>query len=344
MTDLGQPLRASICIPTYNRREILRATLESLRQQTEPAENFEVIVGDDGSTDDTVEMVRALALSSPFRLRCLSHSNAGPAAASNLSAASAENEILIFLDDDQLCSPQLVSAHLDAHRRLGPVLVQGLFPLTEECRTRGGSLMYERSLLASLQPIDREHEMSPFIWSANISLPKSAWERIGGLDVSFREYGGEDTDLGLRIAELGFPIVFVPAAYSLHVHVMGYDTLKRQALAEGHSLVRLARKFGQNLTYFSGGSVNSARDRVFGGAWRWAPKGTALFADAFGGILLLADRFRVTPVQLLAARAIHRLYKVRGIREELAAGPDEVKVTVEGGHRLETMGDSSPLP
>ena len=100
-------LRASICIPTRNRAELLRLTLESLDRQTISADRFEVIVGDDGSTDETVAMLGGLRPRYPLTWRRATGS--GPGAARNAAAGAAENDVLIFLDDDQLASPDLVA-------------------------------------------------------------------------------------------------------------------------------------------------------------------------------------------------------------------------------------------
>ena len=78
-------LRASICIPTRNRAELLRLTLESLDRQTISADRFEVIVGDDGSTDETVAMLGGLRPRYPLTWRRATGS--GPGAARNASDA-----------------------------------------------------------------------------------------------------------------------------------------------------------------------------------------------------------------------------------------------------------------
>jgi glycosyltransferase involved in cell wall biosynthesis len=166
-------LKASVCIPSYNRREQLLATLRSLDRQTAPPEAYEVVVADDGSADGTVE---ALAQLRPgFRLRWLIQENAGPAAARNAAARLAEHEVLIFLDADQLCTPQMVAVHLETHEHEGNVFVQGLYPLAEGYRSRAASLLYERSLLAALAPTERPHPASPHIWSAQVSVRRRAW-------------------------------------------------------------------------------------------------------------------------------------------------------------------------
>jgi validoxylamine A glucosyltransferase len=308
-------LKASICIPSYNRREMLLATLRTLEDQTAPAERYDVIVADDGSTDGTVEALAQLR--TRYRLRWFTQPNAGPAAASNAAARLAENEVLIFLDADQLCRPEMVAVHIETHEREGNVFVQGLYPLAEGYRSRAASLLYERSLLTSLAPIDRRHPASPHMWSAQISVRRSAWEQVGGFDTTFREYGGEDTDFGLRIAGLGVTFIFEPRAISYHLHEVSYRSLRRQAYDEGRSIIRLSQKHGLAIEELFGGSVDKPVDRLCERGWSRLPGAM----DALGHVLsipvMAADLVRVPSLQLLSARLVHRFYKVGGL---VAAG------------------------
>src|SRR2546430_17731136 len=87
-------LRASICIPTRNRAELLRLTLESLDRQTISADRFEVIVGDDGSTDETGAMLGGLRPRYPLTWRRATGS--GPGAGRHAPARAAEDQSLIL--------------------------------------------------------------------------------------------------------------------------------------------------------------------------------------------------------------------------------------------------------
>ena len=82
----GKVIDLSVVIPTHNRKEILRRSLKALLDQTLPHESYEIVIVDDGSTDETENMVRRMVPTSPVRIRYYYQSNKGPAAARNLGA------------------------------------------------------------------------------------------------------------------------------------------------------------------------------------------------------------------------------------------------------------------
>ena len=92
---MSKPL-VSIIIPTYNRADIISAAVSSALQQTYA--NKEIIVVDDGSTDDTCERLGAF----DGRIRLVRQVNAGPSAARNAGVKASQGQILTFLDSDDL--------------------------------------------------------------------------------------------------------------------------------------------------------------------------------------------------------------------------------------------------
>ncbi|GEM_PF-611489 len=105
----------SIIIPTYNRKEKLKACLESIFRQDYPKEDYEVIVVDDGSIDATEEMMRQLSIGRPNLRYCL-QSHKGPAAARNLGVKQAKAEIIAFTDNDCILNPDWLKKMVEAHR------------------------------------------------------------------------------------------------------------------------------------------------------------------------------------------------------------------------------------
>lgn len=92
--------RISVVIPTYNCAALLERALHSVAAQSLPPERIEVVVVDDGSSDDTAERVSALQRSLPMTVVYERQANAGPAAARNRALALARGELVAFLDAD----------------------------------------------------------------------------------------------------------------------------------------------------------------------------------------------------------------------------------------------------
>jgi glycosyltransferase involved in cell wall biosynthesis len=111
MSRSPAPPKASVVIPTYNRRDLLDRAIASVRAQT--MSDFEIIVVDDGSTDGTLDLLAGLAVEEP-RLRWLRNDRSqGPAGARNAGIARAEADIVAFLDSDDRWLPHKLEASLE---------------------------------------------------------------------------------------------------------------------------------------------------------------------------------------------------------------------------------------
>ena len=193
--------RASVIIPTYNRREILRKALLALAKSTVPFDEFEVVVVDDGSTDGTKDMIDSLEL--PYDLIYERQERKGPASARNLAINLARGEIMIFIDSDILVVPEFVSAHLAAHKEpkvvaVGPVV-----------HTDNIDDPYSASF--KITDVSRA-----FFATGNASVAKEHLLEAGLFDEAFNQYGWEDLELGHRLRKLGLRKVKVPEAVGYH--------------------------------------------------------------------------------------------------------------------------------
>jgi GT2 family glycosyltransferase len=103
----------SIIIPTYNKCSRLALTLWALQRQTLPASSYEVIIVDDGSSDDTASVVQYAAWP---EWRYIAHVHAGRAYTRNIGAQHATAPLLVFLDDDILVCPDFIESHLTLYR------------------------------------------------------------------------------------------------------------------------------------------------------------------------------------------------------------------------------------
>jgi GT2 family glycosyltransferase len=313
-------LSASIIIPTYNRRKILMRTLTSLNRQSVPKDLYEVVVAIDGSTDGTFESVADLHTT--YRLHAVYNENQGTAAAFNLGVQHAKNGVLIFLGDDQICTPDLVQAHLLAHERQERLLVQGFYPVAREYLTGGASLLYDRTYRSAMAEAERlQRQGKPWtVWGGNCSLRAEVWREVGGFDAwQFRGYGCEDTDLGVRLAALGVAFHYEPRACSFHMHECSCRSLARQAYQEGRAGVALAQKHHVALGSLNVPNSRSKIDSAVLWACRRGPRAMGAAGGATTAGLWIADQLPFKSLQIMAARVVRKLHKARGI----TAGPEQ---------------------
>jgi glycosyltransferase involved in cell wall biosynthesis len=165
----------SVVIPTYNRSRLIEETIASVAAQTWPS--IEMLVVDDGSTDDTRERLERWRSAHPARpLRILRQHNRGPASARNRGASEAKGEFIYFIDSDDLIAPQalrllvsgLASADVPfsvAHIRNTDLACRpvagdggGLSVVVENdyfaCRWMTHAALYRRATLARAGPFD----------------------------------------------------------------------------------------------------------------------------------------------------------------------------------------------
>lgn len=117
-------LDVSVVIPTYNRAYILFNTLTSLKYQTYPHERFEVIVVDDGSTDNTEALVQKVKIENLTFIRL--ERNMGDGVARNKGVSAARGELIIFCDSDFIVRPTHIASHVNAHKGQHCLAVSGL--------------------------------------------------------------------------------------------------------------------------------------------------------------------------------------------------------------------------
>jgi glycosyltransferase involved in cell wall biosynthesis len=202
--------RVSVVIPTRNRAGRLAAALASLRAQTLPADELEVVVVDDGSDDGTAELLTAEAERDGFRLRAM-HNGApvGPAEARNAGWRAASAPLVAFLDDDCEAGAGWAEAGLAAWGGEPMRFVQGqTVPMRDEVDLIG-PFSYTIDL----------REPHPAFPTCNMFYSRELLERVGGFDSIAFPTQGEDTDLAWRAQETGAEPVWAPGAEAEHAVV-----------------------------------------------------------------------------------------------------------------------------
>lgn len=124
MREMAKPL-VSVVMPTYNYAAYIQRAIDSCLEQGYP--NIEIIVVDDGSTDNTAEIVQALVRQYPARLKYVRQQNAGASAARNAGLALAGGDYIAFLDSDDCFTPDAIETRLrafDVHPGIDIVLTE----------------------------------------------------------------------------------------------------------------------------------------------------------------------------------------------------------------------------
>ena len=202
----------AVLIATHNRQVPLRRCLESLAAQTQDPNTFEVIVADDGSTDDTVEMVGNLEL--PFRLRLLQLQKAGKAVAVNAAIQASSSPLCLFTDDDVIASPDLVSEHIAAHRGSSTALGIGALTQAPSIGRDWFARAYVRAWNARYRELAERGADWPDCYGANFSAPRAVVVKVGGFATDLP--GVLDIDLGFRLWQAGCDPIYLPDAHAVH--------------------------------------------------------------------------------------------------------------------------------
>ncbi|BAN50958.1 glycosyltransferase [Metapseudomonas resinovorans] len=225
MTQVTSPQsvehKVSVIIPCYNYGRFLEQTIESLRGQS--YQNWEAIIVDDGSTDDSEEVAERLVVADP-RVRYVHQPNAGTSAAKNAGIRLAQGDYLLFLDADDLIMPAKLMAHVRHFKENPHVDISySRFRYFEDLRA---NRLFTKLDLTSTEEwskvIDGRYEAAfpVFVRGNNMAIHaavvrKSLIEKVGYFDVGMRAL--EDWDYWLRCILRGAHISFLddPQAIAL---------------------------------------------------------------------------------------------------------------------------------
>jgi glycosyltransferase involved in cell wall biosynthesis len=294
-TSDGPPL-ISVVVATRNRAALLVGCLESLNGQTrDGCFDFEIVVVDNASSDDTPRVARRFARDSSVPVRYFRESRVGISAARNRGVREAAGQWIAFFDDDQVAHSDWLARLYGMAMRTGAPIVGGAVRLTLPPGQAGVLHPFCRMLFGEQEsmtvPVRYSRRVTP--GSGNLLLHESVFARAGGFDDSIER--GEDTRLFLRMHKLGLEGWYTPDAVVHHV-------IEAELLSP-RSLTRRAGDLGFRM---------AARDRsLFPVSFvlTWIQRLARLVLLRWPG-LILARRSQ-DPMRLLGERckiALHRGY------------------------------------
>lgn len=248
-------MQATVIIPTYNRSKILKDCLERLTKQDFVKSEYELIIIDDGSTDNTKKIVEKFIKKSSVEIKYLYQKNQGQGIARNYALRYAKGKIIIFTGDDILVLPDFIKQHLRFHRKytkpneavLGFVGWDLRLEITSfmEWLTNGSAVLgkFGGHQFAFEKLKGKKKANYNFFYTSNISLKRDLI-RKHPFDSRFSSYGWEDIELGYRLTKKeGLIIYYNPLAIGYHYHPMDEESLAARMRLIGKSAHLIHKKY-----------------------------------------------------------------------------------------------------
>ena len=310
-------MEISVVVPTFNRRETVMRTLQTLFAQSLDPSRFEVIVVVDGSTDGTAAALKQLRPACGFQV--VEQENRGLAGARNTGYRAARASLVLFLDDDMLCDPGLVQTHLHAHQATDDIIGFGAIFLSSDSLHNLAAECFNREIGSS--HLKRKHnpqlkwELRECVFS-NSSISRSKLELLGGFDENFRMR--EDLEFGIRLFQTDVHPVPLPAAVAYQYYDKTSEDLIRDANAFAEADMLLAQK---HPTAQINGHVSTLDSQS---SFKQPLRELAARAPAVADLILrpactLGEAlYAIRPVRNLGIRALQarrRIYWLRHVRE-----------------------------
>ena len=200
----------SIIIPAYNSEKTIGKTIESLLKQNYSKKNYEIIIVDDDSSDNTQDTILKFK-----QVRLIKQNHKGPATARNLGARNAKGDILLFTDADCILDKNWIKEMVKPFTNPEIIGVSGTYKTLNNDNFMARFIGYE---------IEERHERMKrqkfidFIGTFSAAYRKKIFLKFGGFDTRFKTSSGEDPELSYRIDKAGLKMVFQPKAIVFHPH------------------------------------------------------------------------------------------------------------------------------
>jgi glycosyltransferase involved in cell wall biosynthesis len=199
--------KVSIVIPGYNCAKTISQTLEACLKQDFSKENLEIIFVDDGSTDNTADIVHK------FPVKYIRQENSGPARARNRGWREASGEIILFTDAD--CRPEKdwIFSLIKNFEDSGIAAAGGSYGISNPQNFLARCIHTE--IIWRHKKMPREVQA---LGSYNLAIPRRILQELNGFDENYLTSSGEDNDLCYRLMKKGYKLIFVPEALVCHHH------------------------------------------------------------------------------------------------------------------------------
>jgi glycosyltransferase involved in cell wall biosynthesis len=221
------PINISVIICSYNREAYIKDAMISLLEQDFPKDNFEAIVVDNNSIDNTEQVCKKFIEDHPgANFYYLTEKQQGSSPARNKGATVAKGELLIFMDDDAIAEKDFLKntwkfyAENKTIQGFGGRIIPRYIPSEPNWMSK-----YVSALVGNFNYADTEVEFEPnkYPLESNMAVTKTAFDEVGGFNTALPgvkgklRITGEGKDFYFRVKEKGHRIFYVPGMVVHHV-------------------------------------------------------------------------------------------------------------------------------
>jgi GT2 family glycosyltransferase len=221
------PFKLSAVVATYNRAETLRETLRHLMDQDLDRSCYEIVISDDGSADNTREIVQQAKAISPVPINYLYHPNSGIGYTQNCGIRAAKAPVILLMADDIFMSRSALRVHLSTHEA-NPQPEVAVLGNVQQSQALNSSVFLKTWDLFRFSDFKGKTELPYYrFWACNISVKRDFVLRCGGFRENLGRCGPiahEDVEVGYRLHKQGLRILHRREALADHHHIF---TLKQ---------------------------------------------------------------------------------------------------------------------
>lgn len=225
-------MKISVIVPTYNRSKKLIETVKSIENNDFPRRDFELILVNDNSTDNTEKTIKRLQQKYPNIRYLKNEKNLGPAAARNKGIRGAKGKYIFFTDDDCLAPRNWLRTYalfLDKHRNV--MGVGGILQPASNNLVAKIEIFKDRVLGINASKTMIGRQEVPMGFTNNTAYRKEVFKKVGYFNEKFKIPGGEDPELKERVAKR-YDVAFIPLKVR-HNHKYNLDYLFAITIKQG---------------------------------------------------------------------------------------------------------------
>jgi hypothetical protein len=304
-------MMVSLIVSTRNRATRLPEFFASLSRLEPPADGWELILVDNGSTDGTAEAIREFAAAAPCAVRCVAAAMPGLSHARNAGLRHATGRIVAFTDDDCYPQPDYLRAIVDVFDRHQPGVLGGRVVLFDATDARVGV----KDVPEAFEIAPRTFVRPGVMHGANMAVRREVVDEIGGFDPLLGAgtpcMAGEDTDFIARAVWAGWTARYDPRPVVAHHHGRkpgAAEERQRQAYDRGRG------------AYYAKWALDRHARRSYLGEWYYSTRYMVKHDDTGPFVREVAGASRYLVDRLLHPHPVPRFDRSTSVRDGIAQG------------------------